>query len=202
MSIRNRKPKYSLEFDPVQHIYRANGVVYPSNTEILRAEGCIEGHGTEADLMRGRYAHRACELYDKQDLDRKTLSPGLVPYLDAWISALRELKIKRFDPRQIERRGVSMKWGFGWTLDRKYRSLIIDIKTGGKQPGYALQTGGYQVGVEEEGGKVTERIGVFLTAEGKFSIEQYMDHTDPQVFCCIVTGYRWKLKHKLGGGHV
>jgi len=187
-----KNSKVKFEFDPVTHVYKANGNIVPSVTGILSAEGYISSWGaSEADRIRGRYIHRICELSDLNDLDMDSVDPVLLPRLEAWIEAKKALGITTFDA--IELKMFSRKWGFAGTLDRVYRDLLVDLKSGVRQPGFSLQTGGYKLLYEENHtATISQRASVYLTADGYFSVDWHKEKTDDFMFLCALKGYNWK----------
>ncbi|HRZ15201.1 MAG TPA: hypothetical protein P5110_06820 [Candidatus Omnitrophota bacterium] len=186
------KTEVKFEFDPESHIYKVGGIVIPSVTEVLGAEGFISSYGaSESDRIRGRYVHRICELSDLNDLDMDSVDPALMPRLTAWNDAKKALGIKTFDA--IEYKMYSKKWMVAGTLDRVKADILVDIKSGGKQAGFALQTGGYKVLWEERiGEKIRKRASVYLTEDGKFSVDWHKDKDDDFMFLCALKSYKWK----------
>jgi hypothetical protein len=192
-----------LHFDPEKHIYTYDGAVLPSVTGILESEGYIDSRFfTEAARIRGTYVHKACELDDLNDLDIEALDPALLPYLTAWREARKALGIPKFNPENIERRIVSLRYRYAGTLDRLYLDLLADIKSGAKSPTYSLQTAGYKIGHEEmTGEKIKRRVSVYLHEDGTFEIDPHKDATDETIFLCATKQHHWKLAHKIGGSN-
>lgn len=125
-------PIITLDTD---HIYRVDGVVRPSVTQILERAGLVDYNFLPPSvrtmaLERGAAVHLATQLYDEHDLDWDSI-PGLVPYVEAWGAAVQHYE---FEFTAIEQRGYNDRYGFCGTLDRLARNhsgdWIIDIKCG------------------------------------------------------------------------
>lgn len=127
-----------LTFEPEHHIYRWDGQVVPSVTQILQDAGIVDYSFIPRDtremaLERGRLVHLATAMYDEGDLDSETLDPVLVPYVQAWEKFRDETGFK---PIEIEKRGYNDKQRFAGTIDRigRFRGregrYVLDIKCG------------------------------------------------------------------------
>src|SRR3989337_565956 len=67
-------------------VYRLNGVVIPSVTQIIKSSGMM-GWMPEDEYyrQRGQYVHDAIKMYFKGTLDIDALSEGVRPYVDSAI---------------------------------------------------------------------------------------------------------------------
>lgn len=77
-----------LEFDKESHIYKVNGKELPSVTTILKKQGLTPDY-TFTDpwyAQRGTYIHRACELWDQDNLDEDGLDNEIKPFLEGYKS--------------------------------------------------------------------------------------------------------------------
>lgn len=108
-----------LEFDEKTHIYRENGQIKPSVTQII-GEICPFPWDSEAVKQAAQFGtvlHRTLELLDNGNLSEYD------HVLDPWIGAWKH---------------------FRESLDRsKFRYLIVDIKTGAQTKTWPVQLGGY-----------------------------------------------------------
>lgn len=127
-----------LTFDPGPHVYRWDGRVVPSVTEILEEAGVIDYSFIPRDtremaLERGRLVHLATHYDDEGTLDESTIDPILMPYVEAWRTFRRETG---FTPFEIEKRGYNDKQRFAGTIDRigtfpmRPGRYVVDIKCG------------------------------------------------------------------------
>ena len=73
-------------FDESEHKYYIGEMEVPSVTSILKDVGLIKDNGyyTEASRIRGKAIHAAIELHLKNNLDRDSLDPRILPYLDGF----------------------------------------------------------------------------------------------------------------------
>ena len=165
-----------------------------SVTEILVAEGFIDTTWyDEYSRTRGEYVHQAAHLYDIGKLDEERLDPVLVPYLEAWKKFLTESKFTVTDS-EVRLTGH----GFTGRPDKigvlNDYPTILDIKSGAVQPWTALQLAGYEV----LKGTLHKRIAIRLKPNGKYSLTEFKDRRDREVFSSALLCYNWK-KNNLKG---
>jgi len=185
-----------LVFDPERHAYILDGRVIPSVTQILTAEGIINGQWyTEDGRQRGGHVHLALRYLDEGRLDEDSVTDEVRPYLEAWGRFLSETG---FICLQIERPFVCEALGYAGTPDRvgwmdggKILS-VIDIKTGSPEPWHALQTAAYAVGI---GKRMAKRWSVYLRNDGNYRLVQYQDIDDINAWIGLVSIRNWKQKH-------
>lgn len=105
-----------LEFEQADHVYRVNGNVLPSITQIPKRAGMTEFRdGMEWYMDRGSALHKATELYDKGTLDEDTIDPEISGEFSAYKKFRSEANITI---RSIEIRLWSPQYKFAGTLDR------------------------------------------------------------------------------------
>ena len=164
-----------LEFDEDTHTYRSGTRLVPSVTHILADLGFIDtSFFTEESADRGRKVHKLCELYDNETLDEESIDPRLKGYLDAWIAFC---EAEGFAWTMIEKKVFNERSWYAGTLDRKGvnrrgKTILLDIKTGGPAPWHAYQLGGYLTCEPAD-----EIQTVHLSKDGTFSL-QYHDETE------------------------
>ena len=187
-----------LDFDPINHTYRVDGVVVPSVTQVLKSVGLINFSGIDALTLKraadfGVAVHYACHLDDIDDLDESTLDDTLKPDLGAW----RAFKGPKDDPmffRQLETPIYSPVYQFAGTPDRISGQVIIDIKTGTTvYPVTALQLAGYAVLADRP---TARRLAVQLKPDGKYQIHEYKDRKDREIFLACLAIYNWRIKNE------
>jgi hypothetical protein len=79
-----------IEFDPISHIYRINGQVKPSVTQILKETGLAESYyGVDKKVLKNAYErgttiHKMCVEYLEGTLDEILIPDEYRPYIDGW----------------------------------------------------------------------------------------------------------------------
>jgi hypothetical protein len=202
-----------LTFNKETHEYFFNGAKLPSVTHILQDAGIIDLSGIpfsrlEAAREFGSAVHLACQLYDEDNLNEKTLDHNLRPYLDAWVKFEKDtgFEIIEFEEDtgfviiENENPICSPKYRFAGTPDRVGRLdclTIVDIKsTAELSPAIGIQTAGYQIAWNEtHEEKVKKRIAVLLQPDGKYKIESYKDKNDTNVFLAALSVFNWKKRN-------
>lgn len=143
-----------IEFEPQSHIYRIDGDVWESVTQLLHAAG----FGTEynalapdikaAALRRGHFVHAATEQIDAGEFDEENLErfPSVAGYIRAYMLFLER---ENFEPTLIERIVAHPRMRYAGRIDRcgfvgAARTLAtIDLKTGAAPRWVGLQLKGY-----------------------------------------------------------
>lgn len=193
-----------LTFDPEAHVYRIDGVVVPSVTQVLRQTGYIRLDGvSEATLEhareRGRRVHQALHFLFDDDLDEDSVDDELRGYLE---SARRYLSTEVRQVLRVECRVHSTRYMFAGTLDLLALHAdgalsVDDFKTGHPDDVAAdLQTGAYLGALFDMvqanprafadvtcGSALIRRRSIRLFADGRTAKETiYPDHRDYAVF--------------------
>jgi hypothetical protein len=122
----------TYEFDRDAHIHRLGGRVIPGSSDILKDAGFSYPAG---NMELGRAVHLATEYDDLGELDERTVTDEVLPFLLAWRSFRQE---NQFKPRRIEESNVNVALGFAATLDREGtwinpkthtpRAVLVEIK--------------------------------------------------------------------------
>jgi len=195
----------NLIFKETEHQYFVDGVRFPCVTDILKEGGFVDFSNVrestlEASRKFGQAVHKMTEYFDLGTLDIDILDPNLLPYLEGWKKFLKDYGLS-FGPEEIEQHLYSKIWHFAGTPDRFHKGLLIDLKSGLMYPSAELQTAGYQVLVEENIGKIRQRLGVQVIP-GDYKISEYKNISDRSVFLGAVSGYQWKKNRGLLKGEV
>jgi hypothetical protein len=194
-----------IDFEPEGHVYRIDGVVVPSVTQILRDQGLSPApesyRGGDYCRDRGTLVHTATALSDEGDLDYVGLDPVLRPFVDGWCLFLADTKC---EVRSIEQRVAHALLGVAGTLDRiivmppEYRTLL-DIKTGSVGPETAIQTAAYAKLLEfTTGERITHRLAVLLKPDGTYSVKEYGFQTlrdDWNIFQGALNCWKWRKEN-------
>lgn len=188
----------SVQFDEATHTYTEGGKRVPSVTRIIRAAGLMPTfYGDESAMHRGSMVHRACEFHDQGDLDESTVDPKITGYVAAWTKFRAET---RFDPADIEWRHSHPIYKYAGTVDRigsfDGRPTIIDIKTGSFDDWMGIQLAAYEGLIHAPvNSRRYRRLGVLLTAEGKYSVRQFDERSDWPIFLSALSIYNWRKSH-------
>src|SRR3990167_6406681 len=189
------------------HIYRYGGVIVPSVTQILQGVGLTDFSAVPVERLdaSGKFgvaAHLACELSDKETLDENSLHPALLPYLTGWEIYRQEYGLTF---TAIEAQLYSPLYRFAGTIDRICKCriddspLIIDIKSGADNPAIAIQLAGYELLAREVfglKGKI-KRLAAFLNDKGTYSVKEYKDKNDVNIFLAALSVYNFRKKNNL-----
>ncbi len=190
----------ALQFDEAAHVYRWDGIVVPSVTQILAPLNDFSMVNPallayKRDL--GTAVHRATELHDLGDLDEDSVHESIRPYLDAWMRFRRE---KPFRIVGLEHRVFHEVHRYAGTYDRLVeldgKLCIFDIKTGAMYPSYGPQTAAYKNAVEHQTGKrVQGRYTVELRDDGTYRLHAMTDPEDWPTFLGCLAIHRFNSKH-------
>jgi len=187
----------SLVFNPENHEYKLDDVKLPSVTQILQGAGLSDFSKVNPELLKraqsfGTAAHLACQLYDENRLDIKSLDIALEPRLEAWILFKRDFGISEF--KEIEKQVYSTRYQYAGCLDRlTMEDALIEIKTCTTIPKTTgLQLSGYQGAYEEMYKvKIKRRICVQLL-DGTYKMEEYKEKSDFRVFTSCLNVINWR----------
>lgn len=188
-----------LRFEGEGHRYFWCGQEVPSVTTILNVLSSFS-HINAAVLAaageRGTKAHKACELYDADNLDEDTLDPQLKPYLAAWIRFKRETGAEII---AVEKKVYHNTLGYAGTLDRLLilngRACLADIKTGQRTIAHGPQTEGYALALDE---KVNDTASIYLRNDGTYRLEIYdkaARRRSADAFLAALTLYNYRRSH-------
>ena len=201
-----------LTFDEAAHVYRVDGRVVPSVTQILGRLSAeeyrfVDASGMEDAALLGKAVPKMIDLDLRGDLDVEALSEGLQVYYTAW-QKFRHLS--GFQMVLSEDQVCSSKYGYAGTLDLagwlNDRFVIIDAKrtaqvprTAGPQMAAYLQALGESgrtfpvPGSTELAARVAnaERYALHLRADGTWRLVPFTDKSDLRVFLACKTLHDW-----------
>jgi hypothetical protein len=189
-----------LTFEEKTHTYYHRGVWVPNVTLALEAAGMYDfGDANPYQLLqareRGRIVHKLIELDWLGELDEASVDPLLGGYLEAYWRARRDLRLV---PAQIEHMVYHAGLRYAGTRDFLGdvggKDGVIDFKTGYEQRATGPQTAGY--GRAKKATARLPRFGLYLQADGTYSLVPYKDAADWTVFCAALSLLNWKgLRH-------
>lgn len=185
-----------IRFDPDKHEYSVysqtaklwTGV--PSVTTILKDMGFVDASFfTDYARERGTLVHRIIHWYCEGTLDECTIDDVLLPYFNAWLAFETDTG---FISTETERPLASDLWRFAGTPDHigmlNGRESVIDAKTGAIYPHVGLQLAAYEV----LAGRPLRRFGLQLKEDGRYSLKEFKDRQDAQIFKAALACWHWQ----------
>lgn len=177
--------KSRIEFDPVKHIYRVDGKIVPSVTQLLPKQDYYVSDERLAECAEeGEANHREVEEYFRTG---KSTSP----YTDA---------VERFVDEQRSIIGglvacetpLASEKGFVGTPDMIFENAIVDLKrTFGNRKIHALQTAGYNLLAVENGIiRPTKLHYILVIRDGGYDMTQVYDSMAETIFLSLVQKHR------------
>lgn len=141
-----------LEFNEEGHIFTVKGQVLPSVTWILKQTGLTPDYSSIDPFyaIRGRYLHRATELFDKNILDMSTLDDGILPYFEQYIKALAQFPFEIIGVEVRKRHPIYF-----------YAGIIDRLITGNKSYVLYLTKDNFKL---EEVKNLRQNLNIFLSA--------------------------------------
>jgi hypothetical protein len=168
-----------VTFDASTHTYRFRGTRLISVTQAIQAAGLIHAEWyTEAARQRGRAVHLAVHFDAERDLNERSVSPLIRPYLEAARSFKRDTG---FVTELTEARVWAMDLGYAGTMDhlglmQGNHRVLVDWKTGVVPEWARLQTAGYASAFPNAAKFL--RYAVQLKPDGAYKITSF----EPQEF--------------------
>lgn len=187
----------TLTFDAARHAYALDGVEIPGVSAVLQAAGLTQSMQwvPASALERGRVLHDyiAADLSD--DLIEDAVDPIAAPYLAAHRQFRADLG-ERLVPVEHETPHAHATLRYAgtpdWVVDLDGARTVIDVKTGKPEPVHAIQGAAYCRLVDAPG-----RLGLYLTAEGRYSIVRWTDRGDWPLFASALSLWHWRATHGL-----
>jgi hypothetical protein len=193
----------TVEFIEETHTYKLNNdLIVSSVTEILTGCGLIDTTWYRKEhAFRGRAVHKSLLYYLQCDLDERTLSPGIVPYLDAFKLFQQHVKL---EPKLelVEKPMIHPTLLFAGTPDMPCElngsPALIDFKTCPALPHHGIQLAAYKILLRDVADfHVRSRYVLQLKPDGKYKLHEFKDRNDERVWLSCLAIYNWK---KLKGG--
>lgn len=191
-----------LLFNTDRHEYFAAGRKLVSVTQVIERAGLgVDYSMVPDDILqhaaeRGRHVHAACEYVDQADLDRTSLAPEILPYVEAYWQFCNDTG---FEPVETERKlhcpnrgyaGTPDVWG--WIGDERVEvdrkaTAVLSI------PAVSLQMAGYAplIRTHDPEWRAAKRYGLQLRKDGSYRFREantpYADETFAAALA-VVTG--------------
>jgi hypothetical protein len=155
-----------VAFEKEGHTYTHNGLIVPSITQILMAEGFIDATWfDEWSRDKGSMVHLACHYDLTDELDYDTVDDEIIPYLSGFRKFMNE---SGFKVERSEVPAINITHGYAGTPD-----LIGCFPKPTAARRFALE----------------------LNKEGKYKLIPHTDQSDFAVFLAAVATYKWKRNH-------
>lgn len=181
-------------FDSAKHIYRIDGHIVPSNTEILAMAGLVDMRWyTEEGRDRGTAVHFACQLIDEDDLNWSTVSEAI----ESYVRAYEKFKLESgFEPTLIEVPHYNYPHRYGTTIDRigilpNRGEVLLELKSGAVE-----DWAGLQLALQNEClSKRLPRFALQLKPDGNYRLDEFKDPNDRNVALSACAVVHWKRNH-------
>jgi hypothetical protein len=158
---------FEVDFDKEQHIYQSNGIVIPSVTQILLAEGFIDDTWFDSwSRDKGSMVHLACHYDISGELDEESLDDEIRPYLAGFRKFMKE---SGFKVERSEVPAINKTYSYAGTPD-----LVGCFPSPTPARRFALE----------------------LNKEGKYKLIAHQEQSDFAVFLAAVATYKWKANHR------
>ena len=160
---------YDVAFEKEGHVYTANGLVIPSITQILSAEGFIDTTWfDEYSRDKGSMIHLACHYDITGELEESSVVDEIMPYLSAFRKFMAESGFK-VDKSEVP--AINKTYGYAGTPD-----LIGCFPKPTAARRFALE----------------------LSKEGKYKLIPHTEQSDFSFWLSAVAVHHWKINHKKG----
>src|SRR3990167_6869208 len=138
-------PKNKLVFDEESHRYLLDGNVIPSVTQVINSVFPFEASGLAVQRSAdfGKAVHKAIELDIQGKLNWGTVDEAILPYIKQWNQIYSVFDILTVQC-QVEEVLLSKKYKFAGRVDLIHHDIIVDIKTGHKNPSHLIQLAAYK----------------------------------------------------------
>lgn len=193
-----------FRFVPATHTYFLGETKLVGVSEAIQAAGLkdfsrIPPNVLEHARQRGIAVHAACHFLDEQDLDWSTVSPEVEPYVRAWESFKKDTGVVVTE-RETPRYNATL--GFAGTPDRLVKlgenAGTLDLKTYRPDAVTGVQLAAYSYlayGPQASWGE-KKRWGLWLKNDRKYSLTEYTDRGDEDVFLACLKFAKFKGGNK------
>lgn len=193
------KPNLTID---EKHVYRVDGVIVPSVTQILDVMSNYRKVNKvllDAAAAFGDAVHDTLHLYDTFNLEE--YDPILTPYIEHWEQFRKDHNVTFL---HVEHMLYSGEFKYAGTPDRVAnidgRLAIVDIKTGQPAKYVGLQLAGYALLAEWEfktAYRDIDRYSVFIDEKG-YKLKKYTGRDDKNEFLTLLYARNVIKKYKGG----
>lgn len=185
----------SFQFDELTHTYFLGDLVIPGIHEVLEFSGIVDQGVNYQALARGKAVHAACHYLDENDLDWKSLSDELIPYVLAYEKFLKDMKPVW---RYVEKRLVNTDLAYACTIDREgllgKTPSVVEIKTGSYRGWYDLQTSAQDMALPRLT-RQRERYVLLLRKDATYDLKPCRDQQDYAIWQALIATF-WYRKNR------
>jgi hypothetical protein len=196
-----------LEFDSINHIYRLDGVIIPSYSQISKDLGLIDYSHVKQSTLEwkanvGKAVHTAIFLHNTDELDMDSLDETVKSYFDSWLM-FKDSYQPKILTQYSEKPICSFKYRYGVTPDiiAEIEDLltVVEIKTvSSMSPVIDLQTEAQKIALEETYKiKIKQRWGLQLIPNAMPKLELYTEMSDFTAWVSCANVWHYKEKENL-----
>lgn len=171
-----------LSFEEEGHVYRLDGEVIPGITAVLKRVGLIDDRFYSVEARdRGTAVHAAIEYLQEGDLERSSLAPLLIPYVEAWERFRDEMGWEPIERPELLVGSESLRFatridGVGLTRDCPFVT-VCNWKSGAAALWHPIQAAGEAIAYAETTGRATafgvRRAALYLRDDGTYRFEPH-----------------------------
>lgn len=195
-----------LTFDPERHLYRLDGAVLPSVTQLMKPLSAAKYDGIDESIMdkaakRGTAVHEAIEFYNACGV--MEIAPEFSGYTDAYLQWFDRFKPNIFGSEIMTYHKIlhyagtvdvlAEFCGKTWLIDLKTTAVINDMLTSVQLEAYAQALGTHGIEVDHKAILHLRRDG-----EWKFKTYRKRDTEAWKVFTALVTVQAYIAKYEGG----
>jgi len=178
--------KSRLVFDEASHIYRADGKIVPSVTQLLPKQDYFVSDERLAECaVEGTANHKEIEEFLKSGISTS-------PYTDSMLNFMEDHRGIIGNLVATETPLFSIK-GFAGTADVIFENAIVDLKrTCGNKKIHALQAAGYNILAVENGLIKPTKLHyiLVLNSDGEYNVTNVYDSMAENIFLSLLSKYK------------
>jgi hypothetical protein len=196
----------SLEFDAQSHIYKFDGRVIPSVSNILAPYMDFSKIPKQMLLDKqswGNSVHKYLEEYDKGVLDYDAIeevldpeAPNIKAVVMSWDKFI-DPYLEKHDTMKIEHKMFSPRLRYAGCADRIVGNTVIEIKSSQPRKAVGVQLSAY-ASVAAECGLIdinkVELVSWHVDEQGRDTVKTWDYKSNFNVFMCLVTAFNWLNK--------
>ncbi len=166
-----------LTFEEEPHLYTLDGEVIPGITSILKAARLLDDSFYSVEAReRGVAVHLAIQYLIEGDLQRDSLAPLILPYVEAWERFAIEMHWQPVEAPELLVGSEVLRFatridGIG-RVNGSPLLVVNNWKSGGPEPWHAVQSAGEAVAYAETTGRATtyglRRAALYLRNDGTY----------------------------------
>lgn len=183
-----------LTFDPEAHVYRVDGIVYPSVTQIVSRVIPRAHYANEWHLHKGEMVHKSAALLLRGRLDWESVDARIMGRVKAVEKCASE---NGFAASLIEERFFHPTLKYAGTIDAlTYRTELIDWKCSDSFHSIP-QLGGYCILLEAAGYNVKRCFSVELNDDETYRISEHKPNRCRALFTACYSLYGFLVENKV-----